>query len=219
MPELDEKKRIIAYDTVNDPDENYYALIDNGTAGTGKVSIKGLGPADMISDQYSDSSTYKVGDLCIHNNKLYVCTVAINTPHAFNLSEWELDTLGNYASEIKQSLSNLKHVPITTDTATFPSTVSIQGDNYYQKVGRLVIVNVNLKIVSSTKGWHRVTNYIPNNADRPIYGVLGSASDGDVDGIMQPFDITSQGTLEIYNTKTGTTYCQGSVAYFANDLG
>lgn len=108
MPELDEKKRIIAYDTVNDPDENYYALIDNGTAGTGKVSIKGLGPADMISDQYSDSSTYKVGDLCIHNNKLYVCTVAINTPHAFNLSEWELDTLGNYASEIKQSLSQLK---------------------------------------------------------------------------------------------------------------
>lgn len=107
MPELDEKKRIIAYDTVNDPDENYYALIDNGTAGTGKVSIKGLGPADMISDQYSDSSTYKVGDLCIHNNKLYVCTVAINTPHAFNLSEWELDTLGNYASQIKQSLSQL----------------------------------------------------------------------------------------------------------------
>lgn len=107
MPELDEKKRIIAYDTVNDPDENYYALIDNGTAGTGKVSIKGLGPADMISDQYSDSSTYKVGDLCIHNNKLYVCTVAINTPHAFNLSEWELDTLGNYASQIKQSLSDL----------------------------------------------------------------------------------------------------------------
>lgn len=107
MPELDEKKRIIEYDTVNDPDENYYALIDNGTAGTGKVSIKGLGPADMISDQYSDSSTYKVGDLCIHNNKLYVCTVAINTPHAFNLSEWELDTLGNYASQIKQSLSQL----------------------------------------------------------------------------------------------------------------
>lgn len=133
--------------------------------------------------------------------------------------ETQADNLSDAVNEIKQSLSQLKHVPITTSTATFPSTVSIQGDNYYQKNGRLVIVNVNLKIVSSTKGWHRVTNYIPNNADRPIYGVLGSASDGDVDGIMQPFDITSQGTLEIYNTKTGTTYCQGSVAYFANDLG
>ena len=122
-------------------------------------------------------------------------------------------------SEIKQSLSDLKHVPITTSTATFPSTVSIQGDNYYQKNGRLVIVIVNLKIVSSTKGWHRVTNYIPNIVDRPIYNIPGNASDGDVDGIMQPFNITSQGVLEIYNTKTGTTYCQGSVSYFANDLG
>lgn len=128
MPELDEKKRIIAYDTVNDPDENYYALIDNGTAGTGKVSIKGLGPADMISDQYSDSSTYKVGDLCIHNNKLYVCTVAINTPHAFNLSEWELDTLGNYASEIKQSLSDyIKIKTITVQKANMSTNMDLSS--------------------------------------------------------------------------------------------
>lgn len=129
------------------------------------------------------------------------------------------DNLIDACNEIKQSLSDLKHVPITTSTATFPSTVSIQGDNYYQKNGRLVTVIVNLKIVSSTKGWHRVTNYIPNIVDRPIYNITGNASDGDVDGIMQPFNITSQGVLEIYNTKTGTTYCQGSVSYFANDLG
>ena len=133
MPELDEKKRITEYDTVNDPDENYYALIDNGTAGTGKVSIKGLGPADMISDQYSDSSTYKVGDLCIHNNKLYVCTVAINTPHAFNLSEWELDTLGNYATEIKQSFADYftKSYTITASSErAFIKDLAIQAYSY-----------------------------------------------------------------------------------------
>ena len=115
MPELDEKKRIIDYDTVNDPDENYYALIDNGTAGTGKVSIKGLGPANMISDAYSDQDTYAVGDVCIYNNILYVCNTEIDTPHAFDLSEWDPDTLGNYCSklngdvtEINSSLSQLK---------------------------------------------------------------------------------------------------------------
>lgn len=149
MPELDEKKRIIAYDTVNDPDENYYALIDNGTAGTGKVSIKGLGPADMISDQYSDSSTYKVGDLCIHNNKLYVCTVAINTPHAFNLSEWELDTLGNYASEIKQSLSDLKLYTLIEGTTTASGAIALPTavangaiiDMYYEGAGVSGMIN------------------------------------------------------------------------------
>lgn len=159
MPELDEKKRIIAYDTVNDPDENYYALIDNGTAGTGKVSIKGLGPADMISDQYSDSSTYKVGDLCIHNNKLYVCTVAINTPHAFNLSEWELDTLGNYASQIKQSLSNKANkswTQILNETApsrNYDQTKNLATGKKFSDFNELMFVMMNannLRVMGTT---------------------------------------------------------------------
>lgn len=159
MPELDEKKRIIAYDTVNDPDENYYALIDNGTAGTGKVSIKGLGPADMISDQYSDSSTYKVGDLCIHNNKLYVCTVAINTPHAFNLSEWELDTLGNYASQIKQSLSDKASkswTQILNETASsrnYDQTKNLADGKKFSDYNELMFVMMNannLRVMGTT---------------------------------------------------------------------
>lgn len=108
MPELDEKKRIIDYNTVNNPDENYYALIDNGTAGTGKVSIKGLGPANMISDAYSNQDTYAVGDVCIHNNILYVCNTEIDTPHAFDLSEWDPDTLGNYCSTLNGDVSQIK---------------------------------------------------------------------------------------------------------------
>lgn len=124
MPELDERKRIIDYDTVNDPDENYYVLADNGTEGTGKVNVKKIGPGNMISDAYSDQDTYAVGDVCIHNNILYVCNTEIDTPHAFDLSEWDPDTLGNYCSnlngdvsEIKSSLSNLiKTTKITGST-------------------------------------------------------------------------------------------------------
>lgn len=196
MPELDEKKRIIAYDTVNDPDENYYALIDNGTAGTGKVSIKELGPADMISDQYSDSSTYKVGDLCIHNNKLYVCTVAINTPHAFNLSEWELDTLGNYASQIKQSLSDLGGNGYTAPPAGSYGTNVSYVDGGYCKIGKLVIVNMrvaasqtipvsgvlvsNLPIPAATNNIVSVTN------NRKADITLGSAGQiGNADQLAQ----------------------------------
>ena len=166
MPELDEKKRIIAYDTVNDPDENYYALIDNGTAGTGKVSIKGLGPVDMISDQYSDSSTYKVGDLCIHNNKLYVCTVAINTPHAFNLSEWELDTLGNYASQIKQSLSDLE---LDTITLTNQTTTG-QG---------LIITNLNYdgRWISAEVAGGRYASFRPSGANKLVIRLVDDNGD------------------------------------------
>ena len=175
MPELDEKKRIIEYDTVNDPDENYYALIDNGTAGTGKVSIKGLGPADMISDQYSDSSTYKVGDLCIHNNKLYVCTVAINTPHAFNLSEWELDTLGNYTSQIKQSLSNLTEV--VKDYRTTPVGYNGGGRIFIQKMGNTCIIRFVDYIPKSPTGLQLLTD-LPFNMKSDNSNIIFNASSG-----------------------------------------
>lgn len=130
MPELDEKKRIIDYNTVNDPDENYYVLVDNGTEGTGKANVKEIGPGNMISDAYSDQDTYAVGDVCIHNNILYVCNTEIDTPHAFDLSEWDPDTLGNYCSnlngdvsEIKQSLSlKLIAQEIPYSNFTFDST-------------------------------------------------------------------------------------------------
>ena len=122
MQELDGKKRIIDYETVINPDENYYVPVDNGTEGTGKVSVKMVGPSDMISDAYDATSTYKVGDLCIYNNKLYVCTVDIDTPHAFDLSEWDPDTLGNYVSEIKSSLSDYPtdvNVPMASGGGTY----------------------------------------------------------------------------------------------------
>ena len=157
MPELDEKKRIIEYDTVNDPDENYYALIDNGTAGTGKVSIKGLGPADMISDVYDATSTYKVGDVCIHNNKLYVCNTDIDTPHAFDLSEWDPDTLGNYVSEIKSSLSNLELDSITLSNQTTNS----QG---------MIVTNLNFdgKWVSAYVAGGRYASFRPSGSDKLV---------------------------------------------------
>jgi hypothetical protein len=203
MPELDEKKRIIAYDTVNDPDENYYALIDNGTSGTGKVSIKGLGPANMISDQYSDSSTYKVGDLCIHNNKLYVCTVAINTPHAFNLSEWELDTLGNYASQIKQSLSKLQ----VYSTAKFDTGKKwIDGKTIWGKVytgyavsnSTVDLDTITIDTIIHGYGWARSEN---NNS----WGIPSGRQDG-------------YENRPLYNTNTHKLSVQFGSAYLNGTL-
>lgn len=137
MPELDGKKRIINYETVTNPDENYYVPVDNGTEGTGKVSVKMVGPSDMISDAYSDQDTYAVGDVCIHNNILYVCNTEIDTPHAFDLSEWDPDTLGNYCSklngdvnEINQSLSDLHINPYSIITSQQVSTTEATYNTY-----------------------------------------------------------------------------------------
>lgn len=39
---------------------------------------------------YDDTRTYIVGDLCIYNNKIFVCIQAISTPESFNSSHWQL---------------------------------------------------------------------------------------------------------------------------------
>ena len=180
MPELDERKRIIDYDTVNDPDENYYVLADNGTEGTGKVNVKKIGPGNMISDAYSDQDTYAVGDVCIHNNILYVCNTEIDTPHAFDLSEWDPDTLGNYCSklngdvsEIKSSLSQKMSGTFTllTNMTTIDTDYNLDDDvtNYMYIVallyyGDFVLTTTDIPIDL----WNTTTKVIVNYNDGTI---------------------------------------------------
>lgn len=48
---------------------------------------------NSISDSYSSSSTYAVGDLCIYNNVLYRCTTAITTPESWSSVKWTATTI------------------------------------------------------------------------------------------------------------------------------
>lgn len=49
-----------------------------------------LGKRKTTNTAYSSSSTYSVGDLCIYNNKMYVCITAITTAEAWNSNHWQL---------------------------------------------------------------------------------------------------------------------------------
>lgn len=53
----------------------------------------------MISDGYSTTQSYKIGDLCIYNNVLYRCTTAIDEGEAWNSSHWEQTSLGKVILE------------------------------------------------------------------------------------------------------------------------
>ena len=125
------------------------------------------------------------------------------------------DDLTDGVNQLNSSLNTFKRVDITTSTASFPSTISIYGSTYYEKIGRLVVVVVNLKIESSSKTRHTITNFIPTYNDRPEYAKSFMAGDGDVDGLGQGFSIEADGRLTLYNTKTGTSYCQGTAIYIS----
>lgn len=92
----------------------------NGITPINETNMNKLVQEDMITDAYSSSSTYAVGDYCIYGNTLYKCTTAISTVEAWNSAHWSAVTV---ADEIKTSKQNLNNIQI-------------------RKSGKTVVVNV-----------------------------------------------------------------------------
>ena len=59
---------------------------------------------DIVSDEYSATNTYAVGDYCIHENVLYKCKTAITTGEAFDSSKWVQTTCGTEFGELNSNL-------------------------------------------------------------------------------------------------------------------
>lgn len=57
-----------------------------------------------IAATYSSSSTYKVGDYCIHDGALYRCTTAITTAEAWTAGHWTAAKIGPDVSDLKSAL-------------------------------------------------------------------------------------------------------------------
>lgn len=76
--------------------------IADAVAGGGGGSSAGL-----VSDNFSETDTYDLGDYCIHNNTLYVCINAINTPGPWDLSDWQATNAGMELSSLNSAISTL----------------------------------------------------------------------------------------------------------------
>lgn len=55
-----------------------------------------FGTRKTTTDEYSNSSTYTIGDLCIHDNKIYACIMDIRSPGEWDSYYWRL-AIGNYS--------------------------------------------------------------------------------------------------------------------------
>lgn len=69
---------------------------------------------DNMSDQYSASRTYDVGDICIYDNNLYKCVTAVETAETFDQAKWNKTSFAalhadqeKKISENTQSLTNI----------------------------------------------------------------------------------------------------------------
>lgn len=113
------------------------------------------------------------------------------------------------------ALNSKQTFNITDSTGTWASELTLQGASYAQIIGNTVMLHLNLKIVSSTKKSMSITGVLPQNM-RPRYDVMGIGGNGDTDGLCQPFTVNPDGSIRLWNSKTGTTYLQGEVTYLVN---
>ena len=65
-------------------------------SGTAENPYYTLGTRKTTNIPYYSTATYSIGDLCVYNDKLYVCIVEITTPEQWNSSHWKL-AIGNWS--------------------------------------------------------------------------------------------------------------------------
>lgn len=86
---------------------------------------------DNMSDQYSASRTYDVGDICIYDNKLYKCVTAVATAEAFDQTKWNKTSFAalhanqeKKISENTQSLTNINNSKKTYINLALPNVTA-----------------------------------------------------------------------------------------------
>lgn len=93
----------------------------------------GSSAAGLVSDNFSETDTYDLGDFCIHNNTLYVCINAITTPGPWDLSDWQATNSGIELSSLNSAIATkatIKYLAVSagnTDANGF-RLIGIKGD-------------------------------------------------------------------------------------------
>lgn len=90
---------------------------------------------DSIADEYSTSSAYAVGDLVIHENKVYKCTTAISpSGESWDSSHWSETTIDTQLAEMKGDVTDLKnsiytHKSVTWEQGAIASATGVLTNN------------------------------------------------------------------------------------------
>lgn len=85
--------------------------------------------AGDLSDAYSSSRTYAVGDLCILGNLLYKCNTAITTPEAWTPAHWTATTLSDEiaakanSSDVDNPSATITRKPGVSNSVPLPVVV------------------------------------------------------------------------------------------------
>ena len=126
-----------------------FFVVDNEDGATSKIpaaAVSGSATAGLVAEEYSNASTYAVGEYCIHVEsgipKFYKCTTAITTAEAWNSAHWTQTDAGSELTTANADIatlnSNLTASLTQTGLTTSNCTIEYGG---YARIGNIVILN------------------------------------------------------------------------------
>ena len=120
-----------------------------------------------IAEVYDATTTYAIGDYCLHDGQLYECTTEITTPEAWTAAHWTATTVGTELNEINDDVTDLKEdYAQILDSAYVTDTASGAIASFQDGANNVPVksLTVNIEPVQSGSG-----DPSPDNV-RPISG-------------------------------------------------
>ena len=155
---------------------------------------------DIVSDEYSATNTYAVGDYCIHENILYKCKTAITTGEAFDSNKWVQTTCGTEFGELNSNLTDLKVSDVAGGKNLFNPKCLLNA-TYDEKTNTITVsnnINKALDMVFKENTQYTFSAYIKqsNSSTNNRFNVTYT------DGTSQNAFLITQSTSEIYISQT-----------------
>lgn len=176
MASIIDTTRIVDLPTKASLSEGDVFVVDNENGATSKISaaaVSGSSTSGLVAEEYSNASTYEVGEYCIHEEagipKLYKCTTAIATAESWTPAHWEGTDAGAEITDLNQNLAELKYnnmaeyVNVTSATSENPYVFTSDGYLRIAASGASVYIT----LAGATSG--RAEFLVPDGVREPIY--------------------------------------------------
>lgn len=135
----------------------------------------GSSTAGLVSDNFSETDTYDLGDYCIHNNTLYVCINAITTPGTWDLSDWQATNAGLELGSLNSALSNFFSVVTVAEVFTSSTSLAYTGKSITIPANTFYALSFSLAYLNSPPQEICISK---SPTDIATYNVVGRSSSG-----------------------------------------
>ena len=162
----------------------------------------------MIADEYDATATYAVGDVCIHDGKLYQCNTAIGTAEAWTAAHW---TEVQVPELVK---------PIYWHTVKFQRAGTAEVSTLGRFFGHMIILSNSATPIN-------LTTFLELLSTPGFVGVIlngkasvnGAANLENMEAVASKIIVNNDSTIDVYGINTTTNVESIIIPNFAKTIG